>query len=136
MNSIKMPVLLFFFLLCSSSAWAALPPLDTQAQRNQASEVVVGTALNVKSELEEVKNGKDRVFRVDFRVHGVEKGTLRSGLLIKVLFRQTAERPEGWVGPQGQNRALTEDAKARLFLREVDGEFWLLSPNGWESWEG
>lgn len=136
MKFLKMPLLLFFFLFCGSSAWAALPPLDSQEQRNEAAEVVVGTVMNVKSELEEVGNGKDRVYKVSFRVDGVEKGRLRSGLLITVRFRRTAERPKGWAGPQGQNEPLVEDAKVRLFLRDGDSEFWLLTPNGWEPWAG
>lgn len=135
MRYLNLPLLLLFFFLCGSSAWAALPPLDSQEQRNESSEVVVGTVMNVRSKLEDVGNGKDRVYRVSFRVEGVEKGGLRSGVLITALFRQTAQRPDGWAGPQGQNVALTEDLKARLFLREADHEFWLLSPNGWETWE-
>jgi hypothetical protein len=122
----------FLLLAAIAPVWAALPPLSPQELKSQADHILIGQVNNVTSKEVEVEGGIDRVYRLNFRVDDSIKGTLRSGLTLRIECRQTAERPDGWAGPQGQNEIPAEDQKIRVYVRETpDGVFELLEPNGW-----
>lgn len=110
---------------------AALPPLSQQELNERATDVVAATIMNVKSSVEEVPEGEDRVYQLNIRVDEARKGMLRSGLTVTVIARQTGRRPEGWTGPQGQNEIPAEGARVWLYLHEEQNQFFLLEPNGW-----
>jgi hypothetical protein len=121
-------------LVVMAPVWAALPPLSPQELKKEADHILIGQVNNVTVKEVEVEGGTDRVYRLNFRVDDRKKGTLRSGLTLPIQCRQTAERPDGWAGPQGQNEIPAEGQKVRLFVRETpDGIFELLEPNGWEA---
>ncbi len=122
---------LVFLLTLLSVAWAALPPRSPEELVEQASEVVVGTVVEVKTVSERVKYGRDKFSVAMFRIESVDKGKLKPGVLIETHFRQTESRATGWAGPQGQNEPLTKGLQARLFLTKTDGIYQLLEPNGW-----
>ena len=122
------PLMAAAIVLLGLTAWAALPPLSEQDRQEQASDILDGTVLNIKRT--EVDN--DIEYRLNFRVENKVKGTLRSGILLPVILRQTGKRPAGWAGPQGQNEIPAEDQKVRFFLLEQQGVYRALEPNGWE----
>lgn len=128
----KRSLLILLCLALTLAARAALPPLSAEERRDQASEIVSGTIMNVKETVQEVPGGDDRVYQLNVRVDEVKKGMLRPGLTITAICHQTGRRPEGWAGPQGQNEIPAEKSKVRLFMREQDNQFFLLEPNGWE----
>lgn len=125
----KLTLVLLLTLL--SVAWAALPPRSPEDLVEQASDVVIGTVVEVKTVSERVKYGRDKFSAAMFRIESVEKGKLKPGVLIETHFRQTESRGKGWAGPQGQNEALTKGLQARLYLTKTDGIYQLLEPNGW-----
>ncbi|MEW6279250.1 MAG: hypothetical protein AB1758_11540 [Candidatus Eremiobacterota bacterium] len=125
---------LFLLVLLGAAAYAALPPLSPAQQLEQASDVVTGRVLDVSSRIQKVPGGSDRVFQAHVEVAVVEKGSTRPGDTLEVRFRQTHRRPDGWAGPQGQNEALEEDTRVKLFLlRQDGGHYYMLEPNGWEA---
>jgi len=115
-------------------AWAALGPLTPEELHERADHVLLGQVNNVSCKEVEVDGGLDRVYRLNFRVDERIKGSLRSGLTLPIQCRQTAERPAGWTGRQGQNEIPAEDQKVRVFVRETpEGIYELLEPNGWQA---
>lgn len=112
-------------------ARAALPPQSQEELSQQSTDIVLATVMNVKSSVQEVPGGDDRLFELNIRVDDVKKGSLRPGLTLTVIARQTGQRPEGWAGPQGQNEIPAEKSRVRLYLREDKNQFFLLEPNGW-----
>lgn len=118
----------------SSLALAALPPLSPSALQGMAEVVLVGTVEGVDHRTEKVFNGTDEVYTAQLKVERVEKGSLAAAAKsVQFHFRRTGERPEGWAGPQGQNRIPATGAHVRVFARMDDkGELTLLAPNGWE----
>ncbi len=118
------PFLSLLLLFCLARiAWGALPPLTQQELDEGSTDIVVATVLNVKTGIQEVPGGDDRVYELSIRVEEVRKGTLRAGLTLPVIARQTGRRPEGWAGPQGQNEIPGEKSNVRLYLREEQNRF-------------
>lgn len=112
-------------------ARAALPPLSPEELKEQATDIVLVTVMNVQESVEDVPGGNDHVYRLNVRVDDAKKGSLRSGLTITVECKKTGQRPPGWAGPQGQNEIPAEKARVKMYLREQDNRFFLLEPNGW-----
>ncbi len=117
-------------------ALAALPPLSEEARFERAHEVVVARVLEVKVEKRSVNGGFDRVYTATVEPLRWDKGAAADKPeRFDVRFHQTASRPSGWAGPQGQNRVLVEGETVRLFLQDSSGQRTLLSPNGWEAYQ-
>lgn len=127
-----MALLLLLVSFLSGPTTAAVPPLPRDRLVEESTDIVTGTVLEVTSKMQIMARGKDRVYHVKFYAEAVEKGPLTSPHIFTIAFRQTAERPEGWVGPQGQNEVLKVHDRVRLFLVQRMGRYELVRPNGWE----
>ncbi|HVF85543.1 MAG TPA: hypothetical protein VM821_06155, partial [Abditibacteriaceae bacterium] len=63
------------------------------------------------------------------------KGRLRRGQTLTVHYWRLKERPEGWVGPVGQNTLPQSGQRGTFFLKRgasTRSPYELLQPNGWE----
>lgn len=119
--------------------FGALPPLSSTARSSTSAQIFTGVVETVSSSLverhdqtDESAEWADHEVAATLRVDAVEKDTTAAciaGKLTTVLYRRTARRPQGWVGPQGQNDDMVTNSRVRCF---VDANGWLLSPNGWE----
>lgn len=109
----------------------ALPPLDDNIRKDNANLIVKAEVVAVYSRVVPNKHGTDDHHVIHARVTGVEKGEAKVGQAIYVHAKQTATRPSGWTGPQGQNHVPGPGKSARFFLRlGPDGSLAALSPNG------
>lgn len=119
------------FLALSAPTWAALPPLSPAVRAQMAEQVVTVTVESVeRKEVPGKAAGKDWLSTATVRVDAVSKGPAKKGHFLTVHFRKISTRPQGWVGPVGQNHALVKGEHCTLFLSGKDNE--LLEPNGWE----
>jgi hypothetical protein len=123
---------LCLLLLGVGLAWAALPPLSDEERTQQSSHIVEGTVVNVSSTEVAVSGGVDREYRLNVRVNNQLKGTLPANQAISVVLRQTARRPAGWTGPQGQNEIPVQGQSVRFFLQAQQKDYRALEPNGWQ----
>ncbi len=125
-------ITLTLMLSLFGAALAALPPLSPEAQEQMASDIVVATVGKVEKSTISVPGGTDTLFTMQLEVGQVEKGALKAGQSITATCQKTAQRPEGMVGPQGQNQIPAEGDKATFYLtRDGEGPYKLLQPNGW-----
>lgn len=124
--------LLFFLLTLAAPAWAALPPLSPEELSRSAEVVIEGEVVEVQSERVEVRNGEDLHYTVVLRVSKWVKGGSLKSETLSVFCRRTAKRPEGWVGPSGQNNVPSKGDRGVFYLRlPASGIPRLLEPNGW-----
>lgn len=122
----------FFLFLLTLPAWAALPP-QSQEDLTESSEVIVrAEVVSVKKKMKMRKNGYDHQYTLKLLVKDWLKGE-PNGDELTALCEQTAARPNGWAGPQGQNDVPSPGERGTFYLRRgSDGALYLLEPNGWE----
>lgn len=128
-----MKYFLLFALLLGGPAWAALPPQSAAELRKEANNVITGTVARIDSRVIQREVGSDRVYTLTLMIDAQSKGSLSSDS-IRIECWKPFQRPEGWVGPQGQNEIPKEKQKIRVYLkRGPGGTMEMLQPNGWES---
>jgi len=124
---------LIVLLLLTSVALPAVPPLRKEVLQNDASLILVGRVARVTTTTREVGKGEDTIFNVEIEVADVEKGDATLGEKVNAETWKPGRRPDGWVGPQGQNVRPDVGQLVRCFLRGSAKEgYTFLEPNGLE----
>ena len=121
-------------LLLVLPVWAALPPQSPEDLKAEADLVVTATVTDVSKRSVELEAGyTNTVYEVDLKVDKVEKGKMTGSALLVTCWTPE-NRPEGWVGPQGQNEIPKSKERGRFYLRDVgEGAYEILEPNGWSA---
>lgn len=122
----------------------AVPPRSPASRFSASAHIFTGVVVSTSSTLVDqqgqaideasavASEWTDRKVVATVVVDEVEKDTedvCTTGHQITVTYEQTARRPPGWTGPQGQNGNLLPQSRVRCF---ADKSLRLLTPNGWE----
>jgi hypothetical protein len=119
--------------LTGSLVLAAVPPLSEERLQADSSLIVTGRISKVTTTTRDVGNGRDTIYHVEIEVVAVEKGDAECGQTIKAQTWEPDRRPDGWVGPQGQNVTPKAGLSVRCYLRGSSQEgYHFLVPNGLE----
>ena len=121
-----------------TSSWAAVAPLSPENLRKEASHIITGRILEVKSRTRKSKVEKtigihrDRVFTIRLRVTGVAKGKgVRKGDEIVVTAWQVAVRIPPIPGPQGHFPVPAKGQVVTVHVASREGaSFVPIMPNG------
>ncbi len=121
-----------------TSSWAAVAPLSPEELRKEASHIITGRVLEVKSRTRKSKVEKtigihrDRVFTIRLRVTGVAKGKgVRKGDEIVVTAWQVAVRIPPMPGPQGHFPVPAKGQVVTVHVASREGaSFVPIMPNG------
>jgi hypothetical protein len=106
---------------------AEVPPLDSQAQKASATDIVIGDVRKVQASERPAPDGLDTVYHLEIRVVAPEKGERwRKGDTLTASCWRIKARPDSWEGPSGQWFIPRAGARIRAYLNGQD----LLSPNG------
>lgn len=117
-------------LLLMLAMLLALPPLSPPEREKQAVIIATGVVASQTEKVENVENGTNSVYTVQFAPDRVIKGKAPSNL--SFTYWRLKKRPQGWAGPVGQNEALSKGQKATVFLTGDEKGYRLLEPNGWD----
>lgn len=133
------PVSFFSFclLLSATSSPAALAPRAQAELEAEASHIVSGTVEKVTSAVARSKvetsigNHTDRTFTITVKVTEVSKGDdIKKGDTITFTTWKSENRFPPIPGLQGQDDIPTKGNRVTLYLKEADGEFTAVLPNG------
>lgn len=122
-------------LIGLSAVEAAIPPLQP-AQRIAQSDIVVQARI-VAIINRVVKNipGHNDDYLAKVVVERASRGRVRRGQTLTVHYWHLRDRPNGWVGPVGQNVLPQSGQRGTLFLKRgasTRAPYELLQPNGLE----
>lgn len=131
-------VLLFILVVVSNLASATIPDKNSTQRDLEATDIVTGQVQNVSYQ-DIADHGKDnpnyltRYFVTDILIDKILKGYRGESWKIKISYWKPTKRPDGWVGPQGQNGHLNLNDHVKLWLkREENNIYRILEPNGIE----
>ena len=121
-----------------TSSWAAVAPLGPEELRKEASHIITGRVLEVKSRTRKSKVEKtigihrDRVFTISLRVTAVAKGKgVKQGAEIVVTAWQVAVRIPPIPGPQGHFPVPAKGQVVTVHVASREGaSFGPFMPNG------
>ncbi len=121
-----------------TSSWAAVAPLSPEELRKEASHIITGRVLEMKSRTRKSKVEKtigihrDRVFTIRLRVTGVAKGKgVRKGDEIVVTAWRPALRIPPMPGPQGHFPVPAKGQVVTVHVASREGaSFVPIMPNG------
>jgi hypothetical protein len=111
-----------------------LPPLSLEELREQSDVIVTGTVLDVEHGVRaRDQDGEfaDDIFFVKLKVASVQKGgDVSVGEVVIAETWKPKARPDGFVGPQGQNFVPKKGDTVRAYCRIEDDKLIVLEPNG------
>jgi hypothetical protein len=121
-----------------TSSWAAVAPLGPENLRKEATHIITGRVLEVKSRTRKSKVEKtigihrDRVFTIRLRVTGVAKGKgVRKGDEIVVTAWRPVLRIPPIPGPQGHSSVPKNGEVVTVHVRSREGATFVpIMPNG------
>jgi len=125
--AMKLAVVLTALGLSPDQVRAEVPPLDNKAQKERATDIIIGDVRKVETIERTAKDGSDTVYRFEISVVASEKGERwRKGDRLEATCWKIKMRPAAWTGETGQWFIPKPGQRIRAYLHGQD----LLSPNG------
>ncbi len=102
--------------LLASDVLAAIPPLSDADLQQNADTIVKGAVTRIRTrQISDEPGFTDTDYYIDLQTTEVIKGNVQVGQKITVKGWQPKDRPDGWVGPQGQNEIPAAGDKVEVF---------------------